>query len=29
VSSVTIAHGTFDEIDLFAKTDLDPSNPKD
>jgi len=29
VSSVTIAHGTFDEIDVFAKTDLDPGNPKD
>ena len=28
VSSVTIAHGTFDEIDVFAKTDLDPDNPK-
>jgi quercetin dioxygenase-like cupin family protein len=27
VSSVTIAHGTFDEIDVFAKTDLDPGNP--
>jgi len=29
VSSVTIAHGSFDEIDLFAKTDIDPGNPKD
>ncbi|HZO85073.1 MAG TPA: cupin domain-containing protein [Verrucomicrobiae bacterium] len=29
VSSVTIAHGTFDEIDVFAKTDLDPGNPTD
>ena len=29
VSSVTIAHGTFDEIDIFAKTDLDPGNPRD
>jgi len=27
VSSVTIAHGTFDEIDVFAKTDIDPANP--
>jgi len=27
VSSVTIAHGTFDEIDVFAKTDIDPGNP--
>src|SRR5678815_2271410 len=29
VSSVTIAHGSFDEIDVFAKTDLDPGNPRD
>ena len=29
VSSVTIAHGTFDEIDIFAKTDIDPGNPTD
>jgi len=29
VSSVTIAHGTFDEIDVFAKTDLDPGNRAD
>jgi quercetin dioxygenase-like cupin family protein len=29
VSSVTIAHGTFDEIDVFAKTDIDPGNPTD
>ena len=29
VSSVTIAHGTFDEIDVFAKTDIDPANPTD
>jgi quercetin dioxygenase-like cupin family protein len=29
VSSVTIAHGTFDDIDIFAKTDLDPGNRKD
>src|SRR5204862_6159167 len=28
VSSVTIAHGSLDEIDVFAKTDLDPGNPK-
>ena len=28
VTSVTLAHGAFDEIDLFAKTDLDPANPK-
>ncbi len=28
VTSVTIAHGTFDEIDVLAKTDLDPGNPK-
>lgn len=27
VSSVTIAHGTFEEIDVFAKTDIDPGNP--
>ena len=27
VSSVTIAHGTFDEIDVFAKTDIEPGNP--
>jgi hypothetical protein len=29
VSSVTIAHGTFDEIDIFAKTDVNPGNPTD
>ena len=29
VSSVTLAHGTFDEIDIFAKTDLDPGNRTD
>ena len=29
VSSVTIAHGTFDEIDIFAKTDINPGNPTD
>lgn len=29
VSSVTIAHGTFEEIDIFAKTDIDPANPTD
>lgn len=29
VSSVTIAHGTFDEIDIHAKTDLDPGNHRD
>jgi len=29
VSSVTIAHGTFDEIDVFAKTDVDPGNRTD
>ena len=29
VTSVTLAHGTFDEIDIFAKTDIDPVNPKD
>jgi len=29
VTSVTLAQGTFDEIDVFAKTDLDPGNPKD
>ena len=29
VSSVTIAHGTFDEIDVFAKTDIDPGNRTD
>jgi len=29
VSSVTIAHGTFDEIDVFAKTDIDPGNRND
>jgi hypothetical protein len=29
VSSVTIAHGTFDEIDLFAKTDMDPGPATD
>ena len=29
VSSVTIAHGSFDEIDLFAKTDIDPGKPTD
>ncbi len=29
VSSVTIAHGTFEEIDVFAKTDIDPGNPTD
>jgi hypothetical protein len=26
VSSVTLAHGTFDEIDVFAKMDIDPGN---
>jgi len=26
VTSVTIAHGEFDDIDVFAKTDLDPGN---
>jgi quercetin dioxygenase-like cupin family protein len=29
VSSVTLAHGTFDEIDVFAKTDIDPGNRTD
>ena len=29
VSSVTIAHGTFEEIDIFAKTDLNSGNPTD
>jgi len=29
VSSVTIAHGTFDEIEIFAKTDLDPGPASD
>jgi hypothetical protein len=29
VSSVTIAHGTFDEIDVLAKTDLDPGVSRD
>jgi len=29
VSSVTMAHGTFDEIDVFAKTDINPGNPTD
>jgi len=29
VSSVTIAHGTFDDIDVFTKTDLDPGNATD
>jgi len=29
VSSVTIAHGTFEEIDVFAKTDVDPGNRTD
>ena len=29
VSSVTIAHGSFDEIDIFAKTDINPGNPTD
>jgi hypothetical protein len=29
VSSVTIAHGTFDDIDIFAKTDIDPGNATD
>jgi len=29
VSSVTIAHGTFEEIDIFAKTDINPGNPND
>ena len=29
VSSVTIAHGTFDEIDIFAKTDINPGKPTD
>ena len=27
VTSVTLAHGSFDEIDIFAKTDLEPGNP--
>jgi quercetin dioxygenase-like cupin family protein len=27
VTSVTLAHGAFDEIDVFAKTDVDPGNP--
>jgi quercetin dioxygenase-like cupin family protein len=29
VTSVTIANGEFDDIDVFAKTDLDPGNRKD
>ena len=29
VSSVTIAHGTFDEIDVVAKTDMNPGKPTD
>ena len=29
VSSVTIAHGTFDEIDVFTKTDIDSGHPTD
>ena len=29
VSSVTLAHGSFDEIDIFAKTDINPGNPTD
>jgi uncharacterized RmlC-like cupin family protein len=29
VSSVTIAHGSFDEIDIFAKTDLNSGHPTD
>src|SRR5262245_62645745 len=29
VSSVTIAHGSFGEIDVFAKTDINPGNPTD
>ena len=29
VSSVTIAHGIFDEIDVFAKTDMDPGPATD
>ena len=29
VSSVTIAHGAFDEIDVFAKTDMDPGPATD
>jgi len=29
VSSVTIAHGTFGEIDVFAKTDTNPGHPTD
>ena len=29
VSSVTIAHGAFDEIDVFAKTDMNPGKPTD
>jgi quercetin dioxygenase-like cupin family protein len=29
VSSVTIAQGAFEEIDVFAKTDIDPGNPTD
>ena len=26
VTSVTLAHGSFDEIDIFAKTDIKPTN---
>lgn len=29
VSSVTLAHGAFEDIDIFAKTDINPANPKD
>jgi hypothetical protein len=29
VSSVTLAHGSFDEIDIFAKTDLNSGHPTD
>ena len=29
VSSLTIAQGAFDEVDVFAKTDLNPDNPRD
>jgi len=29
VSSVTVAHGAFDEIDIFAKTDINSGNPTD
>jgi len=29
VSQVVLAHGSFDEIDIFAKTDIDPGNRTD